>query len=129
MFVKDFSSCVYGNVIVDGQANTSNLMCVSKARLGNYICTLSAADMKAIEKALAKTIDLMKHYANIKSKYDNKVQYIATVKKERNAAQDELADIRAELGINANDSIIESIKLLNIDMHTKKSMHGKPCNH
>jgi len=33
-------------------------------------------------EALAKTVDLMKHYANIKSKYKDKLHYIEKVKKE-----------------------------------------------
>jgi len=101
-----------GVVILDGQANTSNLMCVSKARLGNYICDLPACDMKVIDEALAKTVDLMKHYANIKSKYKDKLQYIEKVKKERNTAQDELSAIRTELGIGEDISIIGVIKAL-----------------
>ena len=101
-----------GNTILDGQANTSNLMCVSKARIGNYICDLPATDMKAIEEALAKTVDLMKHYADIKNKYDKKVQYLEVVKQARNAAQDELTSIRTELGIDAESSILHTIREL-----------------
>lgn len=99
-----------GNIILDGQVNTSNLMCVSKARLGNFVCDLPASDIKAIDKALSKTVDLMKYYADMKSKYEGRVQYIEVVKKARNAAQDELALIRAELGLNADESIVEAIK-------------------
>lgn len=37
-----------------GQANASNIMCVSKSRLGTYICDLPASDMKKVDEALAK---------------------------------------------------------------------------
>ncbi|WP_289183449.1 hypothetical protein [uncultured Dubosiella sp.] len=37
-----------GNVVLDGQANSSNIMCVSKARLGNLIGSLPSQDMKEI---------------------------------------------------------------------------------
>lgn len=101
-----------GNIILDGQANISNLMCVSKARLGDHVCDLPSADLKAIEIALAKTVDLMKYYSDIKSKYDAKLQYIEKIKTDRNAAQDELSAIRAELGISSDDSALEAIKRL-----------------
>ena len=100
-----------GNIILDGQANTSNLMCVSKTRLGDFICDLPTSDMKLIDEALAKTIDLMKHYADIKSRYEDKLQYIQKIKEERNNAQDELSAIRSELGIDADDSIIDAIRV------------------
>ena len=102
-----------GNVILDGQANTSNLMCVSKARLGDYICDLPNSDMIKIEEALARTTDLMKHYAKIERRLEDKFVFIAKLKNERNDAQDELTLIRKELGIDANASIIAEIKKIN----------------
>ena len=101
-----------GNVILDGKANTSNLMCVSKARLGDYVCDLPPADMKAIEIALARTVDLMKHYADLENKYKDKLNYIAVIKEARNVAQDELSSIRDELGIPPDASIIAALKEL-----------------
>ena len=109
-----------GNVILDGQANTSNLMCVSKARLGNYICNLPNTDMIKIEEALARTIDLMKHYAKIERRLEDKLLFIAKLKKERNDAQDELALIRKELGIDDNASIVAEIKRLQASLDIKK---------
>ena len=101
-----------GVVILDGQANASNLMCVSKARLGDYICNLPASDMKLIDEALAKTIDLMKYYADMKSRYEDKLQYIERIKEARNKAQDELASIRVELGITSDADIINAIRAI-----------------
>lgn len=100
----------FGNILLDGKANSSNLMCVSKARLGDYICDLSSSDMKKIDESLAKIVDLMRYYADLKSKYENKVQQIENVKKARNDAQDELASIRNELGLKNDESIIAAIK-------------------
>lgn len=98
-----------GGVILDGQANTSNLMCVSKARLGDYICVLPNSDMKKIEEALARTTDLMKYYARLERRLEDKIVFIAKLKKERNDAQDELALIRKELGIADNAPIVAEI--------------------
>lgn len=82
-----------GSLILDGQANTSNILCVSKARLGSLICTLPNADMKKIDEALSKSVDLMGYYADLKSKLDDKLAYIETIKCERNKAQDKIAAI------------------------------------
>lgn len=101
-----------GNILLDGQANTSNLMCVSKARLGNHICDLSSGDMKLIDEALAKTVDLMRYYANLQTQYNNKEQHLKIVKNARNQAQDELKAIRSELGIGETEDILEAIKKL-----------------
>lgn len=101
-----------GVILLNGQVNTSNLMCVSKARLGDYICDLPSSDMKLIDEALAKTIDLMKHYAEIKSRYEDKIKYIEKIKKERNDAQDKLNAIREELEIGLDSNIIDVIRKL-----------------
>ena len=101
-----------GETILDGQANTSNIMCVSKARLGNFICTLQTYDMKLIDEAIAKSLDLMKYYAETHTKLDKKLLYLAEVKNQRNKAQDELNEIREYLLISENSPIIDAIKQL-----------------
>lgn len=54
-----------GTTILDDQAITSNIMCVSKARLKDYICSLPMTDMKKIDKAIAKTVDLFSYYLDL----------------------------------------------------------------
>lgn len=98
-----------GNVILDGQANASNMMCVSKARLGNLVCTLPASDMKLIDEAIAKTVGLMGYYADFTRKLNDKLSYIDRIKDERNKAQDELAEIRGKLGLSVDESLIDFI--------------------
>ncbi len=88
-----------GNVILDGQANASNIMCVSKARLGEYICKLSPCDMKMIDEAVAKTIGLMGYYSDLTKKLEDKQTYIQKLKSERNAAQDEVDKLKIKLKI------------------------------
>lgn len=100
-----------GILILDGQANTSNLICVSKARLGDPICTLPNSDMKKIDEALAKSVDLMGYYADLKSKLDDKLNYIEIIKQQRNEAQDKIAEVVALLDTDENDEqTIEKIK-------------------
>lgn len=98
-----------GNIILDGQANASNMMCVSKARLGDLVCALPASDMKLIDEAIARTVDLMGYYADITQKLNDKLNYIARLKTDRNKAQDELAEIRKELGLAKDESLLNRI--------------------
>lgn len=87
-------------VKLDGQANTSNIACISKARLGDYVATLSSADMKAIDNALVMTTGLLPHYATLESKLNDKMNYIEKLKTDRNAAQDDLKQICKLLGVS-----------------------------
>lgn len=98
-----------GNILLDGQANASNMMCVSKARLGDFVCTLPSSDMKSIDEAIAKTIGLMGYYADIARKLDDKLIYIDRIKSERNKAQDELAEIREKLGLTGDELLLDYI--------------------
>lgn len=54
-----------GTTILDDQAITSNIMCVSKARLKDYIYSLPMTDMKKIDKAIAKTVGLFSYYLDL----------------------------------------------------------------
>ena len=85
---------------LDGQANTSNIACISKARLGNHIATLSNAEMKQIDKALAMSTGLLVHYTALESKLNDKINYIPKLKTDRNAAQDDLKEICKLLGVS-----------------------------
>ena len=84
---------------LDGQANASNIMCVSKSRLGTYICDLPASDMKKVDEALAKTMGLIGYYADLNKKLSDKLTYISKIKAERNTAQDTLKEIYSVLGL------------------------------
>lgn len=60
-----------GSILLDGKANTSNMICVSKARLSNYITRISASDMKQIDKSIANMICLMPYYYDMKRSRDD----------------------------------------------------------
>lgn len=98
-----------GNVILDGQANASNITCVSKARLGDLICNLSSTDMKLVDETIAKTMGIMKYYASINAQLDDKMKYIETLKEQRNTAEDELKSIRNCLELSDNESIVDHL--------------------
>lgn len=99
-------------LLLDGQANASNIMCVSKARLGNYIATLSNSDMKAIDEAIAKTVGLMGYYSSLEAQLNDKLAYIERIKTDRNSAQDALKVVCAMLGLESYTNIEELSTIL-----------------
>lgn len=101
---------------LDGQANTSNIMCVSKARIGNYVCDLSAADMKKVDEALAKTVGLMGYYSDLSKKLDNKLDYIIRIKQDRNTAQDTLTEIRSLFQLDSDTDLLVFLENLKSDL-------------
>lgn len=111
----------YGNVVLDGQANASNIMCVSKARLGDYICELPNDEMKKIDEAIAKAVDIMKYYAEVSRKLANREAYIEKIKDERNQAQDELAELRRILSIDDKVSLKDIVQKMKKDIDSRDS--------
>ena len=77
-----------GVTILDGQVNTSNVICVSKARLGDIITTLQPSEIKKVDESLAKSLGVMTYYSNLMDKYDKLIKYNNSIKEERNRAQD-----------------------------------------
>ena len=105
---------------LDGQANASNIMCVSKSRLGTYICDLPASDMKKVDEALAKTMGLIGYYADLNKKLSDKLTYISKIKAERNTAQDTLKEIYSVLGLEETGDTTELLDYLKKHIDTKQ---------
>lgn len=100
---------VSGQVILDGQADTADVICVSKARLGDLITTLSAAQMKDIDKSISISLDLMHYYSDEVDKYDKLTQYVTQVKTDRNNAQDIIRKIKDTVTENGFDEKSQEI--------------------
>ena len=83
-----------GNIVLDGQVDTADIICVSKARLGDLVTTLSTAQMKDIDKSISISLDLMHYYTDETDKYDKLTQYVTQVKEDRNKAQDTLEQLK-----------------------------------
>lgn len=111
-----------GVVILDGQANASNMLCVSKARLGSLIGVLSNQEMKQIDEAIAKAVGIMSYYSDLSKKLMNREAYIEKIKLERNHAQDRLKNMYEILGLEETDS------LENYIINLKKSIDSSSVN-
>ena len=83
-----------GNVILDGQADTAGIVCVSKARLCDLITTLSTTQMKDIDEGISISLDLIHYYTNEVNKFNKLTQYVTQVKADRNKAQDTLKQLK-----------------------------------
>lgn len=99
-----------GVLLLDGYANISNILCVSKARLENYITTLSTVEIKQIDKAIAISLDLMQYYAKLNKNLEDKLKYIQKIKIERNLAQDYLKELLNISGYNNLDELKNFLK-------------------
>lgn len=79
-----------GKLILDGNVLLGNIICVSKARLGNYITDLSSVEMKAVDKAISLSLDINHYYQTLQNMYDDKLQYIEKLKHNRSLLQNDL---------------------------------------
>ena len=99
-----------GKILLDGYINVSNILCVSKARLENYITEISTKEIKKMDRAIAISLDLMKYYAKLNKNLEDKLEYIQKIKIERNLAQDELKEILDISGYNNIDELKKFLK-------------------
>lgn len=92
-----------GNIVLDGQVDTADIICVSKARLGDLITTLSTAQMKDVDKSISISLDLTHYYTNIENKYNKLTQYVTQVKNDRNSTQDTIKQLKEIISKNGFD--------------------------
>lgn len=81
------------NKILDGFVNLSQITTVSKIRLGKKIVQLKKEDIKKIDEAIARSLDIFKHYDKLKNQLDRKIKFIDELKEKRNKYQDELDEL------------------------------------
>lgn len=86
-----------GNVILDGNVLLGNIVCVSKARLGNFVTTLTPNEMDAVDKAIAISTDIKRHYDRLNNMYNDKLDYINKLKEKISKLQTDIAEKDAEL--------------------------------
>jgi mRNA interferase MazF len=79
-----------GTIILDGNVLLGNVMCVSKARLGDYVADLSLEEMRVVDEALAASFDLLHYHKTLENKYNDKLIYIDKLNAIRRKLEDEL---------------------------------------
>lgn len=99
------------NSPIKGYVLLGNIVTISKARLGDMICTLDAkTEMPGIEQALHNAVGTAPNVEALKTKLADKEQFLEKVKKDRNKAQDNLKSVKKHLNL-PNDAEIEAIFL------------------
>lgn len=94
---------------IQGHVLLGNVVTISKARLGDMICTLDAkTEMPGIESALHNAVGTAPGFEALKTKLADKEQFLERVKKDRNEAQDNLTSIKEALNL-PDDAEIEAI--------------------
>lgn len=81
-----------GNLILDGNVLLGNIVCVSKARLGEFIDSLSKDEMKRVDEAIALSLDVKHYYVTVKNMLDDKLVYVDKLKAKISSLESELAE-------------------------------------
>lgn len=96
----------------DSYANLSQIMTLSKIRLGEFICQLNKDDMKKIDIAIAKSLDLHSYKLKYEGQIKNKEKHVDALYKKINEKDSELQKIKDKFKVKSIDEAIEKINLL-----------------
>lgn len=109
-----------GNIILDGNVLLGNIVCVSKARLGDYIAKLPPKEMKKVDEAISISIDIKRHYDTLKNILNDKLDYINKLNKKIKILEEEKSkyqmaitqfnELQKKLGFKDFEDIKEQIK-------------------
>lgn len=86
-----------GNIILDGNVLLGNIVCVSKSRLGDFVTTLSPNEMNDVDKAIAISLDVKRHYDTLNNMYNDKLNYIEKLKQKITKLQSDVTEKDNEL--------------------------------
>lgn len=101
-----------GKVILDGNVLLGNIVCVSKARLGTYVGSLSSKDMGEVNKAISISVDIKRYYDKLNNIYEDKLVYIdklkskvARLEKENNNYKDKIEKLEGLISAQESGNI------------------------
>lgn len=102
--------------ILDGNVNASHIVTVCKSRLGDYICNLSEDEIKRIDQAVSKELDINHYYLDLKKEYDE-------LDEKFNATTEECETYKTALNsIVALFELDEDVDLINFLADLKKTI-------
>ncbi|MDR1322401.1 MAG: type II toxin-antitoxin system PemK/MazF family toxin [Gracilibacteraceae bacterium] len=94
-----------GTAILDGCANLAGLRAVSSYRLAGFICELDNNEMKQIDAAIAKHLDVIHHYNTL-------LKVIEDDKRHVSALNSVLEELRGITGAPNNKELVEAVRAL-----------------
>lgn len=86
-----------GKNILDGNVLLGNITCISKARLGDYITSLSASELDEIDRSIAYSLDIYHHYQTLLNIHNDKMKYIEKLKTERKKLRKDIETLSLQL--------------------------------
>jgi mRNA interferase MazF len=99
---------VNGKVILEGYADLSSIRTVSSYRLAGLICELDSGEMKQIDAAIARHLDLMHHYNTIMKTAEDKGKHVDLL----NGILEKLRNVT---GTGNNQELVEAVERLVAD--------------
>lgn len=79
-----------GDVVLDGNVLLGNIVCISKARLGDYVAKLEPTEMEAVDEAIAISLGIKGHYDKLGNILKDKLTYIDKLKQKIKDLEDQL---------------------------------------
>ena len=108
-----------GDLILDGNINVSNLMCVSKARLGDKIGELDKDEIIDLNNALYRHLALDSYIRQLEKKIKQKDKYISELKEKRQEDNDFLNKLKEICQKYNKEEILKYFKEL-VDISKKQ---------
>lgn len=102
-----------GNLILDGNVLLGNIICVSKARLGDYVTKLAPKEMEKIDEAISISMGIKHYYDKLNNIYNDKLNYISKLKEKIDTLQKDLSNKEKEL--NEFRKLKDMLKTENIE--------------
>ena len=81
------------NLILDGNVLLGNVVCISKARIGDYLTDLLPSEMKQVDYSLAISLGLYPRYETKENELKDKLNYIEKLKNKIKDLETEVASL------------------------------------
>ena len=94
-----------GTVILSGYADLSNVRAISSYRFAGLVCDLDSGEMKQIDAAMARHLDLMHHYNTLVKAIEDKEKHVDTL-------NDVLEKLRDITGTVTNQELLVVVEQL-----------------
>lgn len=103
-----------------------NIVCVSKARLGDFVAKLEPNEMKAVDEAIAISIDIKRHYDKLNNIHNDKLKYIKKLKLKINELKEEISTKDNELrGLNELREELKLDSIKELEEYVRESLLKK----
>ena len=94
-----------GDVILSGYVDLSSIRSVSSFRLAGLVCMLDSAEMKLIDEAVARHLDLMHYFNALVKTINDREKYIDIL-------NGVLSDLRDKTGAKTNQELLATFEAL-----------------